>query len=71
MSIIDRPRRTCASCSHWSSYNRKSDAGYIESICEQPDDDRDRKLKRASDYCSKWVKRVVLPAYSGSLVVEF
>lgn len=68
--IFDRPRRTCASCNHWSRYPKTNLDGYLESTCTEPTDDRDHVLKRAADVCSKWAKRLPRVEYLG-VVMEF
>jgi hypothetical protein len=58
---------TCSTCYHWRRHwpQRHKD-GYLEAMCEEPADLRDREMKRGSDRCSKWkaaVKAVELPDY--------
>jgi hypothetical protein len=55
--IFDQPPRQCSGCSHWNINYAEGGKGYLEARCQQPKDDRDRLLKRASDYCSKWSRR--------------
>lgn len=57
VTIFDRPRRNCSGCYHWGSRRVASPDGYLEAECELPKDSRDRKMKRASDVCSGWMKR--------------
>jgi hypothetical protein len=53
--IFDERPRNCSGCKHWESTTTwVQPHGYLEAQCRQPKDDRDHKLKRASDYCSKW-----------------
>jgi len=52
--IFDQRPRSCSGCMHWDSARPTCPNDYVEAQCKQPKDDRDYKLKRASDYCSKW-----------------
>jgi len=53
---FELPRRLCSTCAHWSARATVADKGYLERICIEPPDDRDHKLKRGSDCCSRWKK---------------
>ena len=48
--------KVCSGCKYWDAtgYLKRIADGVYEVICEQPADQRDRKYKRGSDYCSKW-----------------
>jgi hypothetical protein len=58
IDIFDRPLKTCSDCEHWSVYYRTAPHGYIQSVCQVEADNRDHQIRRASDYCSKFTKRV-------------
>lgn len=52
------PVRNCGRCAHWCvSYYPVTENGYVEAMCVQPEDERDRKFKRASDTCGKWERK--------------
>lgn len=48
--------KCCSECKYWDAtgYLKRVTDGYYEVICQQPEDERDRKYKRGSDNCSKW-----------------
>ena len=50
--------RTCSTCKFWGIEGHAVTVkdGYREAVCLEPKDERDRKSKRGSDYCSKWGK---------------
>jgi hypothetical protein len=55
--IVAIELRNCSNCSHWRSahlYPHKH--GYAEAMCDKPDNAREKKLKRGSDYCQHWRK---------------
>jgi hypothetical protein len=53
---FELPKRRCSSCNHWRKGTDLKDKGYLERVCVEPSDDRDRKYKRGSDSCSRWMK---------------
>jgi hypothetical protein len=55
--IVAIELRNCSSCSHWrSEHLLLHKDGYAEAMCDQPDNARDKTLKRGSDYCQHWHK---------------
>jgi hypothetical protein len=53
-NILQMPLRICSSCKYWDVATSVGTKGYIERVCVQPPDNRDRHLKRGSDKCSHW-----------------
>jgi hypothetical protein len=57
VDVFDQPRKTCFGCEHWNLYYKTCPDGYYIAPCQVDEDNRDHKLKRASDYCSRWKRR--------------
>ncbi len=57
MTFLDPLRKLCSSCEHWHAHTQTHKDGYLQAICQQPNDPRDQHYKRGSDYCQHWKKK--------------
>jgi hypothetical protein len=53
---MNLPLRQCSGCKHWRRRWPEQKKGYLEAMCDEQPDPRDKKMMRASDSCSKWKK---------------